>query len=271
MAANTKAHPIKTLRQYVTDIEAGILVCLDDPAMKPVHRLRTTTRRIEAQLILLKLLRVPLIHGGDAQKAGRLLKKIRRAAGEVRDLDVQIDLIAEHAPTNARRDADRLIASLKQQRDDASATLIKVLGKQHPKLTQALESLMRTVEETQPADVTSTQLSSLTREWFAKTTPEQSDDPDRLHRIRKNAKLARYLAENGPKSARTVRNLAAKFESVQEAGGQWHDWLILAEIASDQVGKSSELTRFLVRRCRTSLSAYRRRLTDAKKWAHPQA
>src|SRR5215468_252577 len=97
----TTAHPIDTLRQYITELEAAILLCLDDPAKKPVHRLRTMTRRIEAQIALFEMLHVPKVYSKEARDARRLLKKIRRAAGEVRDLDVQRDNIEEHTPARA--------------------------------------------------------------------------------------------------------------------------------------------------------------------------
>ncbi len=69
-----------------------------EPNARPVHQLRTMTRRIEGQLALLALLSGVPDYGKPADKARRLLKRLRRSAGEVRDIDVQIDLIESIVP-----------------------------------------------------------------------------------------------------------------------------------------------------------------------------
>lgn len=266
-------HPLETLRQHITELEAAILLCLDDPTKKPVHRLRTMTRRIEAQLTLLAALHVPSIHGEDAQQARRLLKKIRRAAGKVRDLDVHNDLIAENTPPRARDEAARLRDKLQQQRAKAADQLQKALQKFHTRLTDTLESLLKTLETDEPPALTSTELSKLTTDWFVSKAPVPTENPDDLHTIRKTAKIARYLAENAPKQARAPRKLAIQFESLQQVGGEWHDWLILSEIARDETGRSSPLTAAFTRKCRQSLASYRRRLKTVipKAAEHPPA
>ncbi len=252
--------PLETLRKHLTELEAAILLCLDNPTKKPVHRLRTMTRRVEAQLTLLASLRVPGIHGEEARQVGRLLKKLRRAAGKVRDLDVQDDLIAENTPPKAREDAAKLRDKFQQQRNKAAGQLQKGLQKYHAKLTGTLESLFQTLETEQPPVLTSTELSRLTTHWFASNAPAPTGDNEGLHTIRKTAKIARYLAENAPKQARVPRKLANEFESLQQIGGEWHDWLILSEIARDETGESSPLTAAFTGRCRRSLASYRRHL-----------
>ena len=263
MAIQTPARPLQTLRQYVTDLEAAILLCLGDPAKKPVHRLRTTTRRIEAQLVLLSILRVPRVHGEDSRRAGRLLKKIRRAAGEVRDLDVQRDLIAANTPANSRDEARQLRNTLKQQRAEAAGKLLEVLDKCHFKLAEALESLLEIFEESEPLTIAPTELADLTVDWFDKNAPIEHTDPESLHSIRKKAKIARYLAENAPGEGRTPNKLAASFSALQLAGGEWHDWLILAGIARDELGESSAITEACTRQCQRKLASYRKRLTSS--------
>ena len=131
MTTSTTAHPIRTLREHVTALEAAITLCLADPAPKPVHRLRTSTRRIEAQLMLLELLPALPLHHKTAGKARRLLKKLRRAAGQVRDLDVQNDLIATETPYDAPKSIHKsslqLREALNEQRTVAAQRLIQTL------------------------------------------------------------------------------------------------------------------------------------------------
>jgi CHAD domain-containing protein len=260
MAIIRNAHPIDTLRQYVTELEAAILLCLDKPDKKPVHRLRTMTRRIEAQIALLDILHVPKTHSREAREARRLLKKIRRAAAEVRDLDVQQDHIADHTPANSGVEARRLREHLASERTRAADKLVQALKKHHAPLAETLESLVNAFNKAGHLTLTAGQLSALTLNWFEQNAPAPSDDPDSLHTIRKKAKIARYLAENAPKEARSTRRIAEQFESLQEIGGEWHDWLMLSGLAREHAGESSPLTRAFAQRCARTLASYRHRL-----------
>ncbi|WP_035349408.1 CHAD domain-containing protein [Edaphobacter aggregans] len=271
MTTSASAHPIRTLREHVTALEAAITLCLADPRPRSVHRLRTTTRRIEGQFAMLALLPQIPEHDKLARKAQRTLKQLRRAAGRVRDLDVQLDLIRSITPDKAspslERDSAELISALEDQRDAAADKLLRKLRRRQADVANLLESLLETLEPVQRLALSPSQLTTLARDWFANNTPPEPDsnpdDPDHLHALRKNAKLARYIAENAPKSAKTPRRLAAAFESVQEAGGHWHDWLVLADIASNRLGGSSPLTKAFLHRCHLALTVYRRHLREA--------
>ena len=52
MNAST-AYPVKILHEHLRELEGAITACLADPGHKPVHKLRTETRRVEALLVLL--------------------------------------------------------------------------------------------------------------------------------------------------------------------------------------------------------------------------
>jgi len=54
--ADQSAHPVQKLREAVASLEASVLLCLVRPGKVAVHRLRTSTRRVEAQLELLSML-----------------------------------------------------------------------------------------------------------------------------------------------------------------------------------------------------------------------
>ncbi|HEU4636913.1 MAG TPA: CHAD domain-containing protein [Edaphobacter sp.] len=267
-AAKTLAYPIRSLREQVTALEAAITLCLAEPRTKPVHRLRTTTRRIEGQLAMLEVLPQVPKHRKQAGKARRLLKKLRRAAGDVRDIDVQMDLITETAHQGAsekvKGDADRLVEKLQKNRGEHAETLLKVLRKRQSEVTLALEDLLEALEPIESMYLTAMEVSELAESWYRKHVPaatkKNRDDPEYLHTIRKVAKLARYIAENAPLNAKTPRRLAEEFEGLQESGGQWHDWLVLEEIARETVEKTSALTKVFSRRSRSSLATYRRHL-----------
>jgi CHAD domain-containing protein len=257
----TSARPIQTLRELITNLEASITVCLAKPGTKAVHKLRTTTRRIEAQLTLLDLLPDLAPHQKPEKKARRLLKKLRRAAGNVRDLDVQIDLIAAKTTVSTKKASEQLTKTLSAQRTKAEVDLSTILNEHQAKLTRTLEALLEALEPANSRTLTATQLTTLARNWFTQALPAKinPDDPDQLHTIRKHAKLTRYIAETAPKSAPTPRKLAAAFESLQQAGGEWHDWLILSSLADNELG-DAPLTQVFRRQCKTALATYRSQL-----------
>jgi len=271
MVASTSAHPIRTLREHVTALEAAITVCLADPKPRAVHRLRTSTRRIEGQFTMLALIPEIPAHDRLARKAAKLLKRLRRAAGKVRDIDVHLDLIQSLTPEKGvpalERDSAELRAVLEDHRDDAADKLLRKIRRLQADVGAQLESLIEALESVEGLAVSPAQLTAMARDWFADNMPREPagnpDDPDYLHAVRKNAKLARYIAENAPKSAKTPRRLSASFELVQEAGGHWHDWLVLAGIAEERVGTSSPLTKAFAHRCQIALTVYRRRLREA--------
>lgn len=228
-AAQPLARPVQTLREAITNLEAAITLTIADPKPRPVHRLRTSTRRIEASLTLLELLPGLPEHGKAARKAAKLLKKLRRAAGVVRDLDVQHDLVSQlenqpqtsqaTSPESAQetqpatsqktpvrhlqRDARSLRKTLKHLRNRRAEDLRDTLAKLQSSLAPALEHLLEVLAPADSLTVTAARLTALTRDWYQHHTPAPGDalntgDPDLLHAIRKSAKVARYIAESVP-------------------------------------------------------------------------
>ena len=261
------AYPIQTLRDATTALEASILLCLAKPGKKAVHELRTATRRVEAQFALLPMLPQLPQHTQQRKKALRLLKKIRRAAGLVRDLDVQRQLIREEAASShgaLRREARRLRRELKRQRDEQAAHLLKVLHKQTANLRPVFEKLLHTLAPAESLALSEAQLTGLAHNLYAHPisgpTPAAHNDTAQLHALRKRAKLARYLAESAPPSAAAAHRLAAHFEKLQEAGGKWHDWLLLTTIATGELGHSASLAERFAAHTQSSLRTFKRRL-----------
>jgi CHAD domain-containing protein len=258
------AHPVRTLRELVTSLEAAMTVTLASPKPKAVHRLRTTTRRIEAQFELFALLPNLPNHAKPAKKARKLLRKIRRAAGRVRDLDVQRDLTSSRS-----NEANQLRDLFKQQRNEAAKSLLDAIDRYQLKLARSLESLLEILAAAEPLAIPVDQIAQLTLHWYAHNSPASAKQSQRqLHGIRKAAKLARYIAESaapmtpsGAKQRSTpAHRLALAFESLQQSGGDWHDWLTLSGIAHRELSAASPLTQSFKRRCEKSLADYQRHL-----------
>ena len=201
-------------------------------------------------------------------------QKLRRAAGQVRDLDVQCQAHPrEEAASHGalRREARRLRRELKRQRDEQAAHLLKVLHKQTANLRPVFEKLLHTLAPAESLALSETQLTGLAHNLYAHPisgpTPAAHNDTAQLHALRKRAKLARYLAESAPPSAAAAHRLAAHFEKLQEAGGKWHDWLLLTDIAAAELGQTPPASRHaspptLKARCAPSSAASVRRYPE---------
>ena len=286
MAISTQsAKPLEVLRQQITTLEAAITLALGDPTGKSVHLLRTSSRRIEAQLALLNLL------ARDSttrpfRKSARRLRQLRRAASQVRDLDVATRLLEDPAAlqtANSRqgaeedlaftaslhrhlvRDANALRKSLRHQRSAAANLLVAHLHHHGPALARSLEASLKSLaisEETSSLSISPARLAALTEDWVRRELPAEPDPdptPKTLHGIRKVAKLARYMAESTPATV----PLARTFEKLQETGGTWHDYLYIRGLARKELGKHSPLTQLLSRLTASSLIKFQAQLDQA--------
>jgi CHAD domain-containing protein len=260
---SAKAYPVQVLREHCTALEAAIELTLVKPRRKPVHDVRTNTRRIEAQLELLCLLQNEEASlagvSGDTRKLRKLLAAVRKAAGKVRDLDVQRDLVRGALDADStkpmRADAKHLRQMLKAQRADEAAKLLKELDGHARKLGPKLEKLLKRLEPAMGLSISASRLEKVVRGWYDQQIAGAGDTPDDLHGIRKTAKLARYMAESG-----NVKAMAQEFENVQQMGGAWHDSLTMREVAHDELGKRSKLVDVFEYHEQATLEHYRETL-----------
>jgi CHAD domain-containing protein len=270
--------PVLAFTAQVEALGAAMLVALASAEVGAVHKLRTATRRVEAQMTLLEALAtgpkpLPLPpHADEVAAVKKRLRKVRRAAGAVRDLDVQCDSIRMDAPVKTevdagtpgdtiRKDAKKLRKYLEGQREHEVATLLAVLRREEQKLASSLLVLETVLKPARLKVVTQPVLVDRMEHWFTQVThavlririkdDEQPNDAlqravealneDALHAIRKAAKLARYMAESTPEGS-PAYVLAEQFEAMQEAGGTWHDWLMLEQLSAEFHGKRAPLT-----------------------------
>ena len=276
-----ETHPVKILREYAVALEAALTVCLADPSHKPVHRLRTETRRVEAQLLLLAQMPELPEHRKQTERLRLALKRLRQAAGEVRDLDVhrkRLDGIAgdgsaagneqteaaspDDTQAALREGAAALRDHLKSRRESMARSLQGLLEKHGSKAARATEKLLKVL---QPAEGASMPEDALLRQAEAVfshpglLTNRNPDDltEDELHTVRKAAKAARYLAETLPVGGAESGKAVGRFERLQEFGGQWHDALELARAAKSFLGRRHALTETIAAERDRRLQLYR--------------
>jgi CHAD domain-containing protein len=240
----------------------AVVACRAEPSKKAVHAVRTGTRRLEA--LLQKVAEDhPQAKGLRSALKGAVkhLVRIRKAAGAVRDLDVQMDLAEEVADAmrlhkrGAVREGitdeyERLVRYLERRRKRRGADLDAKLEKSELKMERSLERIGGEI-----AGLTS-QVPSLletARRWTWVTAEKMGElNEANLHEYRKRTKAARYVAEEQEGSA-VARRFAARLRRVQDVIGAWHDWALLSELAEKVLGGDGAVTEALVVRRQRSL------------------
>lgn len=263
MAAGTSsAHPVETLRDQSARLEDALADCLKKPTPSAVHRLRTTIRRVEAQTKLLTQLRGLPQHDRESRKLRKSLKKLRRLAGKVRDLDVQADLIAAKSTPETASEMKELRRRLRHHRNDEAAILVDYAQHVHERILLALESLIVSLRSVAEFELSGSELIEKTQQWFAQRySPPTSQN--QLHATRKLAKLARYMLEVAQDSD-AAKKMAKKFEDIQHKGGQWHDWLQLSATAADMLDKTNPLLKLYKKERDAKLRSYRKALAEQR-------
>lgn len=286
------------LKEHIVALDAAMLVAVTSTEVGAVHKLRTTTRRVQAHLSLLDLLshgdhpvNVPS-HQDEIRAVMQHLRRIRRAAGAVRDLDVQTSMIAMDAPQKAavhkgtagdaiRKQAKKLRKRLEVQRDVEVTTLVATLKDEEQDLAASLRALEQAIRPAKRRSLSQDVLLEHAEEFFAahvrpilrlrksdsgdatqvlKRRMEQLDE-DALHSLRKAAKICRYMVEMASVGS-SARAAAERFEAVQEAGGHWHDWMLLRQLSEDFHGRKAELTQRYAAHAVAALAEYRLKLTE---------
>jgi CHAD domain-containing protein len=230
--------PVTVFLRQALMLKAAIAACLKKTSPKRDHGLRSTTRRIEATLQLLVL--SADISGIDrqAKPLQRSLRKVRRAAGAVRDADVHSDLLGAY---NHTPDSERLREDLAAVRKKAERKLIKRLEQEQKKIERRLTNLETILSPALNLDLSGAKLITVTRSWFAENIrgldPQHDQD---LHTLRKASKTARYLAQTGTDSSKAAAGLAARYEAAQKSLGEWHDHFLLLHEAHSRLPPNSE-------------------------------
>ena len=242
-------------------------VCRKDghaPEVEEVHHLRTGTRRVEATLETLAREAGARGLGKAAEEARqrwlRQLKKVRRASGNVRDLDVHRELLAENflpkayalasavASAGGNSEGPALItearaldAWLKDRRAAAVDALRSTLNDHADRLLEDEKHFMTVIAQRR---------SLLNRPHRPAVRLALEDylrlmdampllDHENLHDFRKGAKKARYVAESDEEDA-SAKAMAKAIKRVQDAIGDWHDWEVVSEEAREALGDNGK-------------------------------
>jgi CHAD domain-containing protein len=242
------------------------------PLPERVHQIRTTARRLEALLQTL----YPR-QNNQQKKLRKRLRRLRRGAGGVRDVDVQIVALRK---LNIGRENERR-ARLMQALNDLRALREQKLGdelraKNARKVRKALQrwgaelapavwrgsstrepgsetrattSIGEATEAPATAGVAVPQTPVHVDPWakldplatalrrFARVSRQmRALTPDNLHGYRTECKRIRYVAEMSVDDK--ANHVVDLLKRIQDAVGDWHDWLTLTGTAESQFARS---------------------------------
>jgi CHAD domain-containing protein len=192
-----------------------------------VHRLRTTARRLEVQLL------------NAPARIAKSLKGLRKKAGKVRDIDVHLALLKPPGLRHAgpvtpaaplERARQKLRRILKANRARHLVSLRHRVAEAAPLLAARLPALAARAVRGQAASGDAHRQTAFARRHFLQWTRTLPADAGRLHRLRIRTKKLRYSLEPlelHPEAA----EFAARLKQVQGAIGSWHDWATLQQLA----------------------------------------
>ena len=233
--------PVTTFLRHSLLLKAAMVECLHEPKPKPVHQLRSSTRRIEATLeLLINTADLPSVPK-KAKALRQSLGKIRRASGKVRDIDAHRDLLATYKTI---ADAAHMEKAFNAARKTKAQKLQRRILEDQQDVLHALEKLEKTLAPVVDLNLSGGDLAHAARSWL--TTALRGlhldlADNDDLHSIRKACKTARYIAEIGSQSSKAASKLAARLEDIQQTTGAWHDSLLLLDEAHTILRNDSPL------------------------------
>jgi CHAD domain-containing protein len=196
-----------------------------------VHGFRTTSRRLQTLLE-----EVFPDRDRNQRKLLKILERIRKRAGKVRDLDVQLTALRRLKVPQEPRRKTQLMHGLIELRAKHEKKLRKMLSKEM--IREIRKRLKRGSGES--ASEASRDPLSVARTMLARVVrPAGPVTEDLLHQYRIAVKRARYAAEFAPKSAEAAQ-LVSQLKRLQDALGHWHDWLTLTQTAAQRLGDVNE-------------------------------
>lgn len=222
---------IKPAKFIFRKMERELVRLESDQQPDAVHGFRTTSRRLET------LLEQIVCSGGRNQaKLLKLLGGIRRRAGHVRDVDVQLAALRSlKVPLEPRRKT-QLTQSLIEFRAKHERKLRKLLKK---KVVREIRKRLKHALETTNSGKLREPLVAAKQILAAVPISAGQASEDLLHRYRIAVKRARYAAEFAPQSPESTE-LIAHLKQMQDALGSWHDWFTLTQTAAQTLGEINQ-------------------------------
>lgn len=203
--------------QLVEKLDRQLSKLSSHPQPKTIHQFRTAARRVETAVAELTL-----DHDRKARKLVKLITKLRRRAGKIRDLDVQIAALRSLRVSEQPGIKAQMLQAMSEKRAKREKRLLDTLDKEtirelRRRLGKIEEHLVEVARD--PEVLVRTRLTTFTNSSGPVTE-------NLLHQFRIEGKKIRYLAElavHNPEAQHIIEEL----KRMQDTLGEWHDWLTL--------------------------------------------
>ena len=257
------------LDKLVEDLRAHIRPAIDDAEAGDVHKARVSTRRLKAALDLLG----PVIDDDRRKPLARVLKKLRKTLGPLRDSEVMRGHLAAMAKGRYAEASAWLDARLAEEADKLRK---KTRRKNSPsRLLAKLDSWLavrdHATEAREAMDSLLSQSLHLQIDAFAEQSALLTDNPPtNVHALRISGKNLRYTLELAQEQGCDLpRKTIRAFKRMQDALGLWHDFVVLEQTTMEacveadlplcdraMAAKMLELTRHLMSRASAHLARF---------------
>src|SRR6266566_815006 len=204
------------------------------PTPEQVHDLRTNTRKLESALHALSL-----DSNGNEQRLLKSVKRIRKRAGKIRDMDVLTAHVCS-VKLNGEGDCEvQLLEHLGARRHKYAKKLHSSVLKESAVLKKSLQREVAELDAMQDSkpEQAAAQAGAHALELASQLTDPLRLNRSNLHPYRLKVKELRYvlqMAENNGQ-AEFVKDL----DEVKDSIGEWHDWEELSAIAADVLDHGS--------------------------------
>jgi CHAD domain-containing protein len=192
-----------------------------------VHKFRTSTRRVET--VVQELIPSP---DRSTKRLLKMLRRLRKQTGKVRDLDVQITALRNLKIAREGGQKSQLLRALTVERIKKEKKFVAAFDRDA--VRQLRKHLKRACGKLEiPEGV-----EPLTLALRALAAVAQDHSPltqNTVHQYRIAGKRARYLLEIAGKDPQ-AEAVIEKLKKMQDVVGDWHDWLTLTERAEGLFG-----------------------------------
>ena len=190
-----------------------------------VHDFRTTARRVETAIA--ELLPKP---NRNTRKLRKQATKLRKRAGRVRDLDVQLVALES---LNTGRDAAQKSFLMEALASDRRRREKKLLGALDSNELKSLRKrARRTAKEVLASKVNFDPVARALREFGDLARKQGEISEATLHPYRLRCKRIRYIAEMAGEQP-GAEAIVEQLKKIQDAAGEWHDWQVLTSRAEE--------------------------------------
>ncbi len=213
---------LSQVRKPIRELRKSLRSLPSNPPQKAVHNLRTRSRRVEAIGAALSP-----HQGKDAHQLLRAIKPLRKAAGDVRDMDVLEAKVRSLIRRTHDPSLKLLQAHLKSVRKQSAQVLVESFSAEKESIRRCLKRFSSSLDVCFAATPSETRVP---HELFRELSRWPALNTGNLHAFRIKLKELRYMLQL-MKSSNTT--LMSALENTKVRIGDWHDWAELHRIAAE--------------------------------------